>query len=157
MKLNRCSALLLTLFSCFISLTPLQAANPPAIDFETIMNTYFDDESGLISFQKYRLAFAPEEPFNGLVGVLDAEGNVVGQHKFFENYKNSEGVFATIQAVGPADVKLTKPGLYTIVFAVNNKPVTRFLVRLEQTSAGEDAFDPEKNIVLMAIGEQERI
>lgn len=120
------------------------AQYPPAIDFETIMNGFFADESGLINFGDYRLAFAPEPPFNGMVAVLDAEGNIVSQHKFFEDYANREGVFAVIRSVKPADVQLTKPGLYTIVFVANNQPITRFLVRLEQTSAGEDAFDPEK-------------
>lgn len=124
--------------------TSIFAANPPAIDFETIMNSYFDDESGLVRFDDYRLAFAPEGAFNGLVAVLDSEGKIVGQHKFFEDYAHRDGVFAQIRAVGPADVTLKKPGLYTIVFVADNKPITRFLVRLEQTSSGDDAFNPEK-------------
>lgn len=124
--------------------TPAFSANPPAIDFETIMDSYFDDESGLIRFDDFRLAFAPEGKFNGLVAVLDAQGKIVGQHKFFEDYAHRDGVFAKIRAVGPADVKLTEPGLYTIVFVADSKPITRFLVRLEQTSAGDDAFNPEK-------------
>ena len=124
--------------------TTVFSANPPVIDFETIMNSYFDDESGQISFGDYRLAFAPEGTFNGLVAVLDAQGKIIAQHKFYEDYVDREGVFAKIRAVGPADVKLTEPGLYTIVFVADNKPITRFLVRLEQTSAGDDAFKPEK-------------
>ena len=120
------------------------AENPPAIDYEHIMDGYFDDTSGLISFTDYRIAFAPEPPFNGFVAVLDVEGNIVGKHEFYPDYVNREGIFATIRAKNPADVTVTKPGLYTIVFVANNIPITRFLVRLEQTSAGEDAFDPEK-------------
>ncbi len=120
------------------------AQYPPAVDFTSIMNGFFADESGLVNFGDYRIAFAPDPPFNGMVAVLDAEGNIVGQHKFFEDYANREGVFAVIRSVKPADVQLTKPGLYTIVFVADNKPITRFLLRLEQTSAGEDAFDPVK-------------
>ncbi|MBT8077536.1 MAG: hypothetical protein KJO31_03125 [Gammaproteobacteria bacterium] len=128
-----------------ITLSSLASAQyAPAIDFESIMNGYFDDESGLINFTDYRVAFAPEAPFNGLVAVLDAEGTIVGQHKFFPDYANREGVFAVIRAVGPADVTLTTPGLYTIVFVVNNQPVTRFAVRLEETGSGDDPFDPVK-------------
>lgn len=120
------------------------AQYPPAIDFESIMNGYFDDSNGLIQFQKYRLAFAPEVPFNGMVAVLDAEGKILAQHKFYEDYANKEGVFAIIQAVNHAEIQLTEPGYYTLVFVANNQPITRFLVKLEQYSAGEDPFDPEK-------------
>lgn len=144
MKLFKLHLQIFTLAVFVLTNAPAFAANPPAIDFETIMNSYFDDESGLINFDSYRLAFAPETPFNGLVAVLNSDGKIVGQHKFFEDYGHREGVFAQIRAVGPADVKVTEPGLYTIVFVADNKPITRFLVRLEQTSAGDDAFDPEK-------------
>lgn len=120
------------------------ADNAPVIDFESIMNSYFDDTSGLISFTDFRVAFAPDPPFDGLVAVLDANGQIVGKHSFYPDYANREGVFATIRAQGPADITVTNPGIYTIVFVIENKPVTRFPVRLEQTSAGEDAFNPQK-------------
>lgn len=135
---------LLLVISCFVLATPSIAQYPPAIDFESIMNDYFDDESGLISFGDYRLAFAPEPPYNGKIAVLDSEGNIVSQHEFYPDYHNRDGVFAVIRSAKPADVQLTKPGLYTIVFVANDKPISRFLVKLEQTSAGEAAFDPEK-------------
>ena len=126
------------------NISPVFAQYPPAIDFESIMNGYFDDEAGLINFTDYRVAFAPEAPFNGMVAVLDAEGQIVGQHEFYPDYAVREGVFAVIRAVGPADVTVTTPGLYTIVFVVNNQPVTRFLVRLEETDSGSDPFNPQK-------------
>lgn len=135
---------IILLLICVALVKPSIAQYPPAIDFETIMNGFFADESGLINFGDYRLAFAPEPPFNGMVAVLDSAGNILAQHKFYPDYPNREGVFAVIRSAKPADVQLTKPGLYTIVFVANDKPITRFLVRLEQTSAGEDAFDPEK-------------
>tara|TARA_R110002049_G_scaffold182041_2_gene349577 strand:- start:7361 stop:8308 length:948 start_codon:yes stop_codon:yes gene_type:complete len=137
-KLINISLLLCTLF-----LFSVHADNSPAIDFESIMNSYFDDTTGLISFGDYRIAFAPEGKFNGFVAVLNAKGEIVAQHKFFEDYANRQGVFATIRTVGPADVTLTEPGLYTIVFVANDQPVTRFPVKLEQTSSGDDAFNPE--------------
>ena len=124
--------------------TSVFAVNPPAIDFETIMNSYFDDETGLIRLGDYRIAFAPEGSFNGLIAVLDSQGKIIGQHKFYEDYVYRDGVFAKIRTVGPADVNLTEPGLYTLVFVADNKPITRFLVRLEQTSSGDDAFNPNK-------------
>ncbi len=65
------------LLICALTIFPAHADNPPAIDFESIMNGYFDDSSGLISFGDYRIAFAPEGQFNGLVAVLNAKGEIV--------------------------------------------------------------------------------
>jgi hypothetical protein len=113
-------------------------------DFQNIMDTYFDDTSGLISFGDYTVAFAPEGEFNGGVAVLNASGEIIGQHAFFPEYQNREGVFARVRAVGPADVALSEPGYYTIVFVVDRQPVTRFLVRLEESSGGDDPFNSEK-------------
>lgn len=118
------------------------ADNAPAVDFENIMNSKFY-ETGTISFGDYRIAFAPEPPFSGYVAVVDTDGKVIGQHGFYEDYANKEGVFATIRAKGPADVNLTAPGIYVIVFVINDVPATRFPIKLEQTSKGDDAFNPQ--------------
>jgi len=116
----------------------------PAFDFEHVLNTYFDDESGLISFRDYRVLFAPEGQFNAQVAVLDADGKIVAVFPFFKDYASKEGIYARAQVQGPADVKLSEPGIYTIVYVVDGKPVTRLPVRLEQTSAGDDPFNPAK-------------
>jgi hypothetical protein len=122
----------------------LQAGNAPSFDYQNIMDTYFDDTAGLISFGDYTVAFAPEESFDGFVAVLDAAGQEKGRFAFFPDYQNREGVFARVRAQGPADVTLTEPGIYTIVFVVGGQPVSRFPVRLEQTSQGDDPFSPQK-------------
>ena len=133
------------LLTVCLFVTPTSFAQyPPAIDFESIMNGFFSDDNGLINFGDYRLAFAPEPPFNGMFAVLDAEGNILYQNKFYEDYPNREGVFAIIRSAKPNGIQLTEPGLYTIVFVANEQPITRFLVRLEESSDGSDAFDPEK-------------
>lgn len=119
-------------------------ANPPAVDFENLLEMYFDDESGLIAFGDYTLGFASDAPFDGLVAVLDEAGNIVGQHGFYPDYVNKVGVFARIRAKRPADITLNQPGLYTIVFVADGQPVTRFPVRLELSSDGSDPFDPQK-------------
>jgi hypothetical protein len=128
---------------CVLAPAVTHAQQTPVFDFQNIMDTYFDDTNGLVSFQDYTVAFAPDGQFEGFVAVLDSDGNIVAQHAFFPDYVNREGVFARVRAVGPADVALDEPGFYTIVFVVGNQPVTRFLVRLEQTSAGDDPFNPQ--------------
>lgn len=119
------------------------ADNGPVFDFQNVMDTYFDDASGLISFGDYTVAFAPKPPFKGIVAVVDRMGTVVAQYPFMPDYRNRQGVYARVQVQGPADVTLTEPGIYTIVFLVDGKPVTRFPVRLEKKSAGKDPFNPE--------------
>ena len=124
----------------------LFAANTPVINFENILENSFSDSSGQLTFEDYTVAFAPDPPFNGIAAVVDPAGKVVAKFEFYPDYINSQGVFARIRtkAIGPAEVKLTEPGVYTLVFVVSGQPVTRMPVRLLQTSAGDDPFNPVK-------------
>ena len=125
----------------------LFAANLPVINFENILETDFDDSSGRLVFGDYTVAFAPDPPFNGMAAVVNPAGEVVGQFEFYPDYTNKVGVFAQIRvkAVGPAEVTLTEPGVYTLVFVVNGQAATRMPVRLVQASAGDDPFNPVKS------------
>jgi hypothetical protein len=53
-------------------------------------------------------------------------------------------VYALATVKTPADVTLTEPGSYTIVWLVDGKPVTRLPVELEVVSQGDDPFNPGK-------------
>jgi hypothetical protein len=128
----------------FFGVPSMAAAPKPAFLFESLLETYFDDESGLISFDQYDLAFAPEAPLRAEVAVVNSENTVIARFPFFEDYRWREGVFARAMVRGPADVTLTEPGVYNIVFLVDGEPASRLAVALEQTSAGEDPFDPRK-------------
>lgn len=138
-----CCTLALSLVLCLITTTAWAQRNAPAFDYQTVMETYFDDTSGLISFTSYRIAFAPEEPFKGEIVVANQQGEIVARHAFSETYAGREGVFATVRAVGPADVQLTEPGLYQALFVVDGNPVTRLPFVLRQTKAGDDPFNPQ--------------
>ncbi len=116
----------------------------PALDYEHLLDTYFDSQSGLISFQSARIIFAPEGKFKGQVAVLDASNKVLGHFTFYEDYKVKSGVYAMAMAKAPADITLTTPGVYTIAYLIDGKPATRLPVRLVQTSAGDDPFNPQK-------------
>lgn len=119
-------------------------APPPAFVYDTILNTYFDDESGLIRISDIDLAFAPEGEINAAVAVVNSDNTVIKSYKFYTEPRWREGVFARLTEVGPADITLTEPGVYNIVFLIDGKPVTRLPVVLEQTSEGDDPFDPKK-------------
>ena len=137
--------LILATLSAVAFAGPASAQNyAPAFDYESLLNTYFDDESGLISFTGYTLAFAPEGPFKGAAAVVNAENTVVASFPFFEEVRVRNGVFAQVQVQGPADVTLTEPGIYNIVLLVNGQPATRLAFLLEQVSAGDDPFNPQK-------------
>jgi len=127
------------------ALSPLAIAQRdlPAFDYQTVMETYFDDSSGLIAFRDYIVAFAPDEPFRGEVVVLDAAGEIVSRHAFSENYQSEAGVFAKVRAQGPADVQLSEPGIYQLIFLVDGQPVARLPVVLKQISAGDDPYNPQ--------------
>ncbi len=120
------------------------SAPPPAFTYDTLLNMYFDDENGLISITNIDLAFAPEGEINASVAVVNSDNTVVKSYKFYPDPRWRNGVFARLSEVGPADITLTEPGVYNIVFLIDGKPVTRLPVVLEQTSEGDDPFDPVK-------------
>ena len=121
--------------------------NPPAVIFESVMDSYFGEDDGLVSFGNYDVVFAPEGQVSAAVGVLNADGDVLAQFPFFPDYKLREGVFGRIQVVGPADIQLTEPGVYTIVFVVDGKAITRFPFLLKQAGDGSDPYNPKKSYV----------
>lgn len=116
----------------------------PAVDFEDLMDSYFGDDDGYVSFGKYDLAFPPEGKARAIVGLVNAAGEVIAQYPIFEDYAIREGVFAKMAVQGPAGVQLTEPGIYTIVFVFDGKPITRFPFALKQAGNGADPFAPDK-------------
>lgn len=120
------------------------AAPQPAVTYQSMLNLYFDDTSGLISIKDVDLAFAPTGDIKAAVALVDSNNTVVQSHKFYPDPRFRDTVFARLTEVGPADFNVTKPGVYNIVFLVDGKPVSRLPVRLEQTSKGDDPFNPVK-------------
>ncbi len=116
----------------------------PAFDFSDVMDTYFDDESGLLSLDRFIVAFTSEEKFVGEAVVVNSKNEVLARYPFFQTYQMRDGVFGRVSVQGPAEVRLTEPGVYNLVFLVDGKPATRLAFILEQTSAGEDPFNPVK-------------
>lgn len=137
-KLSTACLLLITA----ATVTPGMAQNQPAVLFEGLLDTYFDDQSGLIAFEYYDLAFAPDEPLDAQACVRHADGAEVACLPLRPQYRNRMGVIARASAANPADVSLTEPGKYLIEFSVNGQPATRMPVTLEKIQSG-DAFNPE--------------
>ena len=123
------------------------AQRGPAFLFEPMLDTYFDDRTGLIVFHAadYDLAFPTDEPLKAVVAVVDDTDTVVASFPFQDRYGNrtSNGVIARTSVAGTADVKLSEPGVYNIVFLVNGAPVSRLPVVLERIEIGDDAFERE--------------
>lgn len=115
---------------------------PPSIDFESALDTFFGASNGTIRFDQNVVAFIPEDPFVGQVAVLNANGDVVSQFSYLDTVLR-EGVFGRVQINGFAETQLTEPGIYTIVYVVNNQPVTRLPVRLVKAEDSTDPFNPK--------------
>jgi len=135
---------LLAFLTALCTLASASAAPPPAVTYESMLNLYFDDESGLLSVRDVDLVFAPEGEIKAAVAVTDSTNTVVKSYAFYPEPRWREGVFARLSEVGPADVTLSEPGLYNIIFLVDGTPISRMPVLLEQTSEGDDPFNPEK-------------
>jgi len=124
-----------------------QAQQPPAFLFEPMLDIYFDDRSGLIAFHPagFDLAFPPDEPLRAVVAVVDDSNTVVQSFPMRQQYQNrtENGVIAKVAMDGTAEITLTEPGVYNIVFLIDGRPVSRLPVALERVEIGEDPFDRE--------------
>ncbi len=123
------------------------AQQSPAFLFEPMLDTYFDDRTGLIAFHAagYDLAFPPDEPLNAVIAVVDDTNTVVQSFPFRQNYLNrtGNGIIARTAVSGSADITLTEPGVYNLVWMIDGAPVSRLPVVLEKVEIGDDPFDRE--------------
>ena len=134
------SLALLLLLAC--AGAPVMAGNGPVIDYQTAMDTHFDD-NGTVRFGDYTVVFAPEGAINGGVAVMNKAGQPVGKFSFFADYQSQEGVYARVRTKGgPPELKLTEPGPYVIAWIIDGEVVTAMPIILEQTSTGDDPFNP---------------
>jgi hypothetical protein len=120
-----------------------QQAPTPVVEFESVLDTPFFDQSGIVRFDAYVVAFSPEAAFQGEVVVLGTDKQPMARFPFFTEYKAREGVFGKVQVQGPAEVQLSKSGIYNLVFLVDGKPVTRLPFAVEVKS-GDDPFNPQQ-------------
>jgi hypothetical protein len=123
------------------------AQTSPVFLFEPMLDTYFDDQSGLIVFHAsgYDLAFPPDEPLNALIAVVDDTDTVVESFPFRSKYTNrtENGAFARAMLDGTAEITLTEPGVYNVVYIIDGKLVSRLPVVLERLEIGDDPFERE--------------
>lgn len=124
------------------------AAQPsPAFLFEPMLDIYFDDQSGLIALHGngYDLAFPPDEPLNAVIAVVDDSNTVVQNFPFRTEYANrtDNGAIARAMMDGTAEITLTEPGVYNIVFMIDGALVSRLPVALERVEIGDDPFEAE--------------
>jgi len=117
--------------------------NPPAVVFESFMDSYFGEDDGLVSLYTLDLVFAPEGQIDAVVGIVNANGDVMAQFGVYPDYKLREGVFGRVQVVGPADLQIPEPGIYTIVFVANGQAISRFAFLVEQTGDSSDPYNPQ--------------
>jgi hypothetical protein len=125
--------------------TTANAQPKPAFVYESMLDTFFHPESGTIRFDAYDLAFAPEPPLGAEVVITDEAGTILTRFPFRPDYRFTQGVFARAQVQGPAEFTLTKPGVYNIIFLIDGQPASRLPVVLEETSTGDDPFNPSKS------------
>ena len=147
---NRISTRISRLFAALgliVAWASAPAQQAPAFLFEPMLDTYFDDRSGLIVFHAagYDLAFPPDEPLRAVVAVVDDSNTVVQSFPMRQQYLNrtDNGVIARTAMDGTAEITLTEPGVYNLVWMIDAEPVSRLPVVLERVEIGDDPFDRE--------------
>lgn len=138
----------------FVSAHAQQQQPPtPVVEFESALDTPFFDQSGVVRFDTYVIAFAPEGTIQGEAVVLGTDKQPMARFPFFAEYKAREGVFGKVQVQGPAEVQLSDPGIYNLVFLVDGKPVTRLPFAVE-VKTGDDPFNPQKTYKIVGLWDQ---
>ncbi len=147
----RTSALILMLAAVCLAISASSAsrqpARSPAIDLETMLDTFFNNDNGIMRFDQYVVAFAPEGGIDGKVVVMNEARKVVAEFPFFREYRNTDGVFARAAVQGPADITLSEPGVYNLIFTVDGKPISRLPFAVDKTVGG-DPLNPKTSYQL---------
>ena len=145
-RLLSCGAIL----ACAFAVAPRSAGqNPgPVFEFESALDTFFNPATGTLRLGDYTVAFAPEGAFRGEAAVVNASGKTVARFPFFDEYRARAAVFGRVQIKGPAEVQLTEPGDYNLIFLVAGKPVTRVAFALKAGAGGNDPYNPTRTFVL---------
>ena len=127
-------------------LAPTARANAPAVEWESAMDTFFHADNGTVRLGDYVIAFAPDGEIKGEVAVLGPDRKVRARFPFLAEPRVRSDVFARVGVQGPAEVQLTEPGIYNLIFVVAGKPVTSLPFVLKAGPAG-DAFKPARTFV----------
>jgi hypothetical protein len=150
------SMLTQTLVAAALTMPPAlsgQPAHPPAVDLEAMLDTFFNNSNGIMRFDEYVIAFAPPGSITGKVVVMNEARRVVAEFPFFQEYRNTDGVFARAAVQGPADITLSEPGTYNLLFTVGGTPVSR-LPFVVQKSVGGDPLNPKTSYRLRGLWSQ---
>ncbi len=136
--------LALTLLAATVLARPCLVAqgHPPAIDFETALDTFFSNETGVLRLGTHVLAFAPERGSRVEAAVLGPDRKTLARHAFHDDGRLRTAVFERVSVQGPGEIPLTTTGDHNLLFLVNGKPVSRLAFRLEATAQGDDPFNP---------------
>jgi len=134
------------------------AQSSPAFLLEPMLDIYFDERSGLIAFHGngYDLAFPPDEPLQAVIAVVDDTDTVVQSFPFRPEYGNrtANGAIARALVQQPAEITLTDPGVYNIVFMIDGQLVSRLPVALEQVEIGDAPFERETHLRYFGLWER---
>jgi len=120
----------------------------PVFEMESALDTFFNPATGTLRLGDYTVAFAPDGAFRGEAAVVNAAGRTVARFPFFDDYKARATVFGRVQIKGPAEVQLSEPGDYNLIFLVAGKPVTRIAFALKAGTGGNDPYNPARTFVL---------
>ena len=134
---------LLILFAvvAFAAARPANAQQPaPMFEWENVLDTFCHGATGTVRFGDYVVGFAPEAAFRGEAAVVSATGKTIARFSFHEDYKARAAVFGRVQIKGPAEVQLTEPGNYALVFTVAGQPATRLPFALKAAAGGNDPY-----------------
>lgn len=122
---------------------PVSAQDPaPLLDFEDLMDSAFDPESGTLTLGAYDLADPPEGKISLQVGVIDPSGELIGHYPATEMPDARRERLTRMLVRSPAKVRLGKAGVYAVVFQHERTPITRFQFNLREKRDGGGGFGP---------------
>lgn len=116
----------------------------PIITWQSLLNTPMW-ATGKMAFRDYDIAFAPPVPLSASFRVMRADGQKMGEFKFFDTYRYQQSVFAKGTVAGPAEITFA-PGRYAMQFTVAGVAATQFVFNVEPLETSDDPFNPSTTV-----------
>lgn len=144
LKRKSMTTLRLTAMAFLFSFSSIFAAEyKPAIEYSSLLNMRFYEDSGSFMADKLQMVFPPAEAKAISFVILDEENRIIKKVDLkiekWDEFKTFDG----LQPVGPGVVTLEEPGSYTLAFLVDGQLITSKPFTLKVKESG-DPYNPTK-------------
>jgi hypothetical protein len=139
--------LIVALVSVLGSTVPTAAANQPAMEYGSLLNLRFYEQTGGFMLDQLQMVFPPQTDVPMSVEFITAGGQVVASSALRIQRWPEFPAFDGVKADGPGIIQLGKPGDYTMRFKIGEAVATELPFKITAAESG-DPFAPQTTYAL---------